>query len=85
MVEAARAARPALVVVAVEVVEAARAHAPEIRSLAAEAPLALGGSVPPEDARLFDARVLDGDPLEAARAVADSVGVPGPHSDRLAR
>jgi MerR family transcriptional regulator, light-induced transcriptional regulator len=78
MVEAARAARPALVVLAVTDVEAARAHASEVRSLAAEAPLALGGSVLPEDARLFDARVLDGDPLEAARAVADSVGVPGP-------
>jgi MerR family transcriptional regulator, light-induced transcriptional regulator len=70
VVETVRRSRPAVVVFAVTDAERARSHAAEFRSLAAIAPLAVGGSVSPSDGSLLDAWVLDGDPLDAARAVA---------------
>jgi DNA-binding transcriptional MerR regulator len=70
LAETAKATNPAIIVMAVTDAERARAHASELRSLATEVPLAVGGWVTPEDGRLLDAWVLDGDPLEAARAVA---------------
>lgn len=72
MLETAQASPPALIVLAVSDTTRALAHAAELRSLAAVAPLAVGGAVTPSDGRLLDAWVLDGDPLDAARSVADA-------------
>lgn len=72
MLETAQASPPALIVLAVSDAGRALAHAAELRSLAAVAPLAVGGAVTPSDGRLLDAWVLDGDPLDAARSVADA-------------
>lgn len=72
MLETAEASPPALIVLAVSDIARALAHAAELRSLAAVAPLAVGGAVTPSDGRLLDAWVLEGDPLDAARSVADA-------------
>jgi DNA-binding transcriptional MerR regulator len=70
LLDTARASLPSLVVLAVTDAARARDHATELRSLAAIVPLAVGGWITPADARLLGARVLEGDPLEAARTVA---------------
>jgi DNA-binding transcriptional MerR regulator len=70
LMETVRNSRPALVVLGVTDAELARQHATEVRSLAAITPLALGGSIEPRDAKLFGARVLGGDPLDAAGTLA---------------
>jgi MerR family transcriptional regulator, light-induced transcriptional regulator len=70
IMETARTSTPALVVLAVTDAEGARALAADFGALARVARLAVGGSVTPSDARLLQARLLDGDPVDAARAVA---------------
>ena len=65
-----RTSRPALVVLASTQERLFERHAGEIRSLSALAPLAIGGLAVPERARALGARWLEGDPVEAARAVA---------------
>jgi len=70
LLDTARESLPSLVVLAVTDAARARDHATELRSLAAIVPLAVGGWITPADAHLLGARVLEGDPLEAARSVA---------------
>ena len=70
LLETVKASAPAIVVLGVTDFSRARHHAAEYRSIAAEVPLAVGGSISSSDGRLLDARVLEGDPLDAARSVA---------------
>ncbi len=64
-----RSVRPALVVLSVADPRRLEAHAEEIATLARECELAIGGSADPERIRELGARPLEGDPVEAARAI----------------
>jgi DNA-binding transcriptional MerR regulator len=70
LADVVRAQRPALVVLASTQKRVLERHAEAIRSLSTVAPVAIGGLDVPDWAEGLGARWLDGDPVEAARAVA---------------
>jgi MerR family transcriptional regulator, light-induced transcriptional regulator len=68
--DAAVSLRPSLIVLAVTDRKRARRHAEDIATLAAVAPVAIGGSITDDDAARAGARRLAGDPVSAALAAA---------------
>ncbi len=68
--DVARRQTPTLVVLSVADATAVRQHEDAIRALHAIAPVAVAGSVDVADAERMGIRILEGGPVEAARAVA---------------
>jgi len=67
--QAVAAGEPALVVLAVAEGTSLDLHATAIRSLVRDVPVAVGGGVRPEEASTLGLRLLEGDPVEAARSI----------------
>jgi DNA-binding transcriptional MerR regulator len=68
--DAARSADPALIVLSVSTPSVLEENAEEIRRLAAVLPVAVGGNADARRVAELGARPLEGDPVEAARALA---------------
>lgn len=67
--QAAAAVEPALVVLAVSEGTPIASHTHELRMLAGRVPVAVGGGIRPEELSGLGIRVLEGDPVEAARSI----------------
>ena len=67
--QAVEVVEPALVVLAIAEGTLIGSHAHELRRLAARVPVAVGGGVRPEELRGLGIRLLEGDPVEAARTL----------------
>ena len=67
--QAAAAVEPALVVLAVSEGTPIASHTHELRMLAGRVPVAVGGGIRPEELAGLGIRVLEGDPVEAARSI----------------
>jgi methanogenic corrinoid protein MtbC1 len=71
--DAARSLTPALVALATSDADALSRHASDIRSLAADVPVVIGGSgATPDVVRALGARPLEDDPVSAAERIADA-------------
>lgn len=68
--QAAAAVEPALVVLAVAEGTPIAPHTHELRMLAGRIPVAVGGGIRPEELSGLGIRMLEGDPVEAARSIA---------------
>ncbi len=67
--QAVAAVEPALVVLALAEGTSLEPHAVAVRSLVRDVPVAVGGGVRPEEASALGLRLLEGDPVEAARSI----------------
>lgn len=67
--QAAAAVEPALVVLAVAEGTPIASHTHELRMLAGRIPVAVGGGIRPEELSGLGIRMLEGDPVEAARSI----------------
>ena len=67
--QAAVAVEPALVVLAVAEGTPIASHTHELRMLAGRIPVAVGGAIRPEELSGLGIRMLEGDPVEAARSI----------------
>ena len=67
--QAAATVEPALVVLAVAEGTPIATHTHELRMLAGRIPVAVGGGIRPEELTGLGIRMLQGDPVEAARSI----------------
>jgi len=72
LAETARTRSATFVVLAVSEAKVLRRHAEAITTLAASTPVGIGGAVSPASVERLGARMLSGDPVDAARALAGS-------------